>query len=160
VVGVVGLVASLALSAAVPPAFGKTIGVKWNERKSLQRGYVAFRVREIAVGTGTWRVKAQVTNRSPSRLRISQPVEPGYCIVRDIGFGLCVPFGMGGWTRLSPSFATPAIPWSLRPGHTWRGTLSGFGTLPRRRFIHVGFGIFNPTGQSPFGRITDHAFRL
>jgi hypothetical protein len=159
-VGLFGLAALVVALAAVPSVSATTIRVKWNERKSLERGYVAFRVREIAVGAGTWRVKAQVTNRSPSRLRITQPVQPGYCIVRDTGFGLCIPFGAGGWTRLGPSFATPAIPRTLPPGRTWRGTLNGFGTLPRGRYVHVGFGIFNPAGQDPFAWITDHGFRL
>jgi hypothetical protein len=60
----------------------------------------------------------------------------------------------------------PALPSVLRPGSTWRGTISAPGALAGGLWVRISFGPFVSTSSPPAGTaspvvwFTDHAYRL
>ena len=60
----------------------------------------------------------------------------------------------------------PALPSVLRPGATWRGTISAPGALAGGLWVRISFGPFvslsnpPPGTDSPVVWFTDHAYRL
>jgi hypothetical protein len=60
----------------------------------------------------------------------------------------------------------PALPLVLRPGKTWRGTISAPGALAGGLWVRLSFGPFVSAADPPEGAasqvvwFTDHAYRL
>ena len=60
----------------------------------------------------------------------------------------------------------PALPLTLAPGESWRGTVSAPGSLASGRHVRLVFGILTAVGEPPEGLqsqvvwITDHSYRL
>ncbi len=60
----------------------------------------------------------------------------------------------------------PALPSVLRPGTTWRGTISAPGALAGGLWVRLSFGPFVSVGDPPDGAapqvvwFTDHAYHL
>jgi hypothetical protein len=162
---------AFAAAALVAPttARARTLALNWTETTNSRFGYPAmtFTVKSVTIRGGSWSVCASVTNRSAHQIAVVTEPSP-YLPYR---FGLLAPktHPAGGFpetlthatTWLGAVSFAPSPPAVLRRGHTWRGTFSGRGTIPRGTLISVTFGDFlSPQVQWNFSWTTNHAFRL
>jgi len=162
---------AFAAAALVAPTAARptTLPLNWIETTSARFGYPAmtFTVRSVTIRGGSWSVRASVTNRSTHQITVVTVPSP-YLPYR---FGLLAakPHRAGAFPETlshattwfgAVSFA-PSPPAGLRRGHTWRGTFSGRGTIPRGTPIRITFGDFaSPQVRWNFSWATNEAFRL
>jgi hypothetical protein len=162
---------AFAAAALVAPtaARAKTLPLNWIETTNSRFGHPAmtFTVKSVTIRGGSWSVRASVTNRSAHQIAVVTMPSP-YLPYR---FGLLAPKPhrasafpetlSHATTWLGAVSFAPSPPAVLRRGHTWRGTFSGRGTIPRGTLIRVTFGDFlSPQVQWNFSWATDDAFRL
>jgi hypothetical protein len=157
---------AVAALVASPPVSATTIRTRWLETTNAGYPAMSFRVTSLSVGRGSWSVRASVTNRSRTEIRIVTEPSP-YLPYR---FGLFVPslksphglpetLSRDPTWRAAVSFA-PKLPAVLSPGRTWGGTFAGRGSLPSGRQISVTFGVFASPRLGDFSWTTAHAFTL
>lgn len=131
---------------------------------------LAFEVRELDVTADGWSVEIGLENLTPFDFELD--IGPA-----DYGFGLLL-FRTGSLKEVEDANREgrlPAVrratriepppPRIIRPGGTWRGTLSGPGSLGDGSWVRVVFGTLRGRGDAPdeFLRVvwfTDHAHRL
>ena len=157
----------LATRAAEP----QQVELGWRESyPSAVGSRLVFEVGELDVTADGWSLAVAVTNRTGTRFDVD--TGPG-----DYGFGLML-FATGDLDAVQEANregrlpavrqATriePAPPRVLRPGVTWRGTLSSPGSLADGSWIRVVFGTFLGQGEPPaeFERVvwfTDRSHKL
>ena len=153
----VGLVATLVALVLPATAAARIYPLNWHEAFRYQnRVFVAFSVRTVSIGGGTWTVMGSVTNAAPAPLTLTR---------RHFGLRL---YRTRYATPRTPNVflparrMAPAFPLALPPGQTWTGTFSGGGPIPHGRWIRVNFGTFAkiaPTLPTTWSWITDHTFR-
>lgn len=174
-VGILGAVAAATGPAssgatAPQPVKPRVFKLNWNERRTLDTGFVHFRVRRLEVRPTGWRVTGGFTNRSPYTLRIVRnPPDvvkqlPTYrmsmvaYVVRDRPLGVTVS------PREFPArTVSPALPPELEPGATWNGTFTGPQRLPRKVALSPAFGyFFYSTDNATYGFdwVTTRSVRL
>jgi hypothetical protein len=153
------------------PAEPQHAELSWREYHPAATGErLVFEVRELDVTDTGWSVGVGLENRTPFAFEID--TGPG-----DYGFGLLL-FRTGDLKEVEdanregrlPALrrATriePEPPRILRPGGTWRGTLSAPGSLGDGSWLRVVFGTLRGSGDVPeeFLRVvwfTDRAHRL
>ena len=157
--------------AAVRPAEPQHAELGWRESYPAAVGRrLVFEVGALEVTTDGWSAAIAVQNRTPYEFEI----ETG---PSDYDFGLML-FPTGDLKsveqanregRLPPERKAtriePPPPRILRPGATWRTTLSAPGSLVNGSWVRVVFGTFRGRGDAPdeFARVvwfTDRAHRL
>lgn len=151
-------------ASGVSDAQTKTIRVNWKERRPLEQGYMAFRVRTIYVGTRRWSVAGEFANRTPHAIGVNRR-RPGHyaecrmSIVRYVRIKTAYGQINDRQDFLATTFA-PRLPSVLRPGMSWKGTFGGRGVLPKGVLLNICFGYFTIPGKSDgFSWVTDHTFR-
>jgi hypothetical protein len=166
----VAMVAFAAAALVAPTAArARTFPLNWIETTDSRFGYPAmtFTVKSVTIGGGSWSVGASVTNRSAHQIAVVTMPSP-YLPYR---FGLLAPKPhrasafpetlSHATTWLGAVSFAPSPPAVLGRGHTWRGTFSGRGTIPRGTLIRVTFGDFlSPQVRWNFSWTTNDAFRL
>lgn len=117
-------------------------------------------------------MSAAVTNETTTTWWVVRPHFPG-----QTKFGLYVSPDPG-WDSLEAAFAraqqtpplladrfSPPLPRLFSPGRRWSGVFSGYGRIPRDRWVRFAFGRFR-TNKPPTGlpddlmAITDEAVRV
>jgi len=152
------LATMIAIALASPASAGpaKTIRLAWSER-AVDEGktVMTFQVRTLKVEGRRWTIDASFRNTSRVKLGIRKQFALLYGPGRERVSGLKV---------LAAKSFRPAMPASLAPGKTWRGTFSGTGgTALTKTYIRVQFSYFRGkviAGRPGFGWITDHVARL
>lgn len=152
------LAAMAAVALASPASAGpaKTIRLAWSER-AVDGGktVMTFQVRTLKVEGRRWTIDASFRNTSRVTLGIRKEFALLYGPGRTRVSGLKV---------LAAKSFRPAMPTSLAPGKSWRGTFSGTGgTVLRKTYIRVQFSYFRGraiAGRRGFGWITDHVARV
>jgi hypothetical protein len=180
------LVAILALAAAgcgsggastVVPAAVKappqTAHLGWVEPYPVEKPALVFGVSSFTVTADGWRADISVENRSDIGWEVGSAQYEA-----DLAFGVLL-FPTGDLEELerrnrdrdlpairhATSYA-PALPDVLRPGATWRGTISAPGALAGGLWARISFGPFVSAGDPPEGAtspvvwFTDHAYHL
>ncbi len=153
------------------PAEPQRAELGWSENHvAAGKGQLVFEVASLAVTEDGWSADVAVTNRTAYRFDVDTGPS-GY------GFGLMLlPTGdQRTVEELNREGLLPAIreartiepppPAVLRPGVTWRGTLSAPGSLADGSWVRVVFGTFRGQGDVPgeFERVvwfTDRTHRL
>lgn len=180
-VSLLALVLALAGCAATEPerpplgppraAEPQRVELRWRESwVGPESGRLVFEVDELDVTANGWSVRIAVRNESATGFEI----ETGPF---DYGFGLML-FATGDLEAVEEANREgrlPAIrratriepepPRVLRPGVTWRATLSAPGSLADGSWMRVVFGTFLGQGDAPeeFRRVvwfTDRSYRL
>jgi hypothetical protein len=157
-----GLVVALAVF--TPTASAKTIRLNWTERLPNDFGFLpmTFKVTSVALGKNAWAVRATVTNRSKTTIRVVPPTDTS---PQQFGFGLSFahhgcPRGVTcGLDVLRATYAKPALPRALPPGGSWRGTFGGPKLPPKGQGIGVTFGYFYVSRNQKYSFVTQHEFR-
>ena len=153
------------------PAEPQRAELGWRETYPAPTGErLVFEVGTLAVTADGWSTTVAVTNRTPFRFEVD--TGPG-----DYGFGLML-FPTNDLKALeaanregrlppirSATKIVPPPPELLRPGATWRTTLSAPGSLADGSWVRVVFGTFLGVEGTPkeFARVvwfTDLAHRL
>jgi hypothetical protein len=142
----------------------------WRERYPSTGMHLRFDVDRLEVRRDGWSVEIAVTNSTEIAFEPGQPDE--------LEFGLML-FESGDLDELTEAAKTgdlpplrrarsiePSPPGVLRPGATWRATLSAPGSLVDGSWVRISFGPFDAVGTAPEGMqprvgwITDKAYRL
>jgi hypothetical protein len=171
--GLTVIVAALAALLGSSAASAKTLKLYWVE-KTIGADYPAmtFKVKTLTVVGNKWSYVASVTNNS----KVAVKIGPGSATLPgQYRFGLIIPdkpkydcnpvYSPCPAPRppLAGSQSTkPHVPPVLRPGQTWRGTVSGTKTIPRGFLIRIAFGYFTDATINPqgFSWVTQNTFRL
>ena len=153
------------------PAEAQRAELGWSENLiAPEKGQLVFEVASLAVTADGWSAEVAVSNRTTYRFDVDTGPS-GY------SFGLMLlPTGdQKTVERLNREGLLPAIrrarmiepppPTVLRPGATWRGTLSAPGSLADGSWVRVVFGTFYGRGDVPveLERVvwfTDRTYRL
>lgn len=156
-----------------PPAPPQAAELAWVERSPETGPALVFRVRRFAVTDTGWTSDVEIDNRTDIAWSLGEnPV----AVEQSFGIMLFATGEMGELEqrnqnaelpglRAARHFA-PALPARLRPGASWRGTISAPGSLASGRWVRVVFGPLTAIGEPPgdmpsqFVWITDHAYRL
>lgn len=152
------------------PAEPQRAELLWHESYPSTGMRLRFGVERLAVRRDGWSVEIEVTNSTRTPFELGQPAE--------LEFGLML-FATGELDELTEAVNTaglpplrrarsiePPPPHVLRPGSTWRATLSAPGSLADGSWVRVSFGPFDAVGTPPEGMqphvgwITDKAYRL
>jgi hypothetical protein len=154
------LAIAVAFGALAGGAAATTVQLNWHEQAKVRaKPAIAFHVQALVSQTkgkvSGWAVVAAVTNTSTKPLRIS---------ARQFGLAL---FENSSSTdprqaKLLPAGAfSPALPATLAPGKTWRGTFIGVGKPTKGSYVRVLFGWFSgpAVGGTGFNWISDHVHR-
>ena len=153
---VLGAVAAAAPATAASAGQQRVIRLAWNERALDQdKTVMTFQVRTLTIVGSRWTIDGSFRNTSKVRLRVRQEFALLYGQARTSVKGLKV---------LRAKSFRPALPTTLRPGQSWRGTFSGTGaTALPKNYIRVQFSFFvgrAVSGRPGFGWITDHVARV
>jgi hypothetical protein len=151
----------------------QTARLGWEERYPVGKPALVFGVSSFTVTRGGWIADITVTNRSDIAWDVGGPRAAG-----QLAFGVLL-FPNDDLKELEqrnrsgdlPAIrqATtyrPKLPTVLRPGMTWRGTMSAPGALAGGLWARLSFGPFISVGNPPPGAsaevvwFTDHAHRL
>jgi hypothetical protein len=155
------------------PAPPQATELAWVERSPATGPALVFRVRRFAVTDGGWESDVEIENRTGIPWSLGEnPV----AVTQSFGIMLFATGGMGELEQRNRNADLPGIraarrfvpelPARLRPGASWRGTISAPGTLASGRWVRVVFGPLVAVGDPPDGMasqfvwITDHALRL
>lgn len=129
-------------------------------------------VRSLELTERRWTVSAAVTNVTPATWWVVRPHFPG-----ETKFGLYVSADpdlgslqseFAAARKTPPLLAdhfSPPLPRFFTPGRRWAGVFSGYGRIPRKRWVRFAFGRFQtnkPPPGLPDGLIafTDPAVRV
>jgi hypothetical protein len=149
-----------------PPAEPRTIELDWVERGTSPR--FIYRVTRLVLGPDGWSADVSVRNTTRDDFQIGTPSR------RAPLFGLVL-LETGSRKELEeltaeltqdppvlvPDRIAPPLPVSLRPGTSWRGTLSGSTRLRRGTVVRLIFGRFvRVRGRRTATWVTDHSIRL
>jgi hypothetical protein len=151
----------------------QTAELDWVERYPADQPALVFGVQSFTVTEDGWRAEISVQNRSDVSWEVANPRSAA-----DLQFGVML-FPNNDLQELErrnqqhdlpavrPATAfSPALPTVLRPGTTWRGTMSAPGALAGGLWLRVSFGPFVSEGDPPPGAaspvvwFTDHAYHL
>jgi hypothetical protein len=157
-------------SVAAPPQRAE---LGWEERFPPTGPALVFRAHRLAVTAAGWEVDVEIDNGTPI------PWELGadrVAVGRSFGVMLFATADVEEVERrqrdddlpgLRPARRfVPVLPVELRPGRTWRGTVSAEGRLAAGRYLRLVFGPLVARGEPPqgmpsqFSWITDHAYLL
>jgi hypothetical protein len=163
-------------SGAVEPSVAagpQTAALDWRETYGNDGDRIVFEVESLEVGADGWRAQVAVTNDTSVTYELGDPRAR-----LDWEFGLKL-FTTGDLDELERRIANgtlpatraartyePALSKILRPGSTWRGTISAPGALAAGSYVRVVFGTLLSVGKPPKDMnesivwITDHAYRL
>jgi len=151
----------------------QTAELGWNEPYPADQPALVFGVESFTVTEDGWRAEISVQNRSDVSWEVNNPR-----YAADLQFGVML-FPTSDLKELErrnqqhdlPAIRpatdfSPALPSTLRPGTTWRGTMSAPGALAGGLWLRVSFGPFvsdgdpPPGAESPVVWFTDHAYHL
>jgi hypothetical protein len=168
--GASGTTESVPASVKAPP---QTARLGWEELYPAEKPALVFGVSAFTVTRGGWTADIWVENRSQVGWEVGDPRRAA-----DRAFGVLL-FPNDDLDELErrnrsgdlPAIrhaATydPALPLVLRPGKTWRGTISAPGALAGGLWLRLSFGPFASVGEPPEGAaspvvwFTDHAYHL
>ena len=151
----------------------QTAELGWIENYPADQPALVFGVQSFTVTQEGWRAEISVQNRSDVSWQVGDPVRSG-----ELQFGVMLfpnddldelerRNGAGDLPAIRDATAyAPALPGVLRPGTTWRGTISAPGALAGGLWLRVSFGPFYSEGDPPAGAqspvvwFTDHAYHL
>jgi hypothetical protein len=151
----------------------QTAELGWIERYPSEQPALVFGVESFAVTEDGWRAEISVQNRSDVSWEIKGPKSNP-----ELAFGVMLfpnsdPQELDARNRAGdlPAIRTatafsPRLPSVLRPGTTWRGTMSAPGALAGGLWVRISFGPFVSDGDPPPGAssrvvwFTDHAYHL
>ena len=145
----------------------------WKEPYPAERPALVFGVASFTVTRSGWRATISVENRSTVGWKVG---DPRYAA--ELAFGVLL-FPNDDLDELErrnrnrdlpairpATMYSPARPRVLRPGATWRGTISAPGALAGGLWARLSFGPFVSVGKPPEGAdslvvwFTDHAYHL
>lgn len=157
-------------SVKAPP---QTARLAWKEPYPTNRATLVFGVSSFRVTTNGWAADVSVENRSQIGWEVG---DPRYAAERAFGVLLFPnddPNELARRNRdgelpaIRPATSyRPALPLVLRPGTTWRGTISAPGALAGGLWVRLSFGTFTSISTPPAGSqpqvvwFTDHALEL
>ena len=163
-------------SGAVPavvraPPQQATLG--WEETYPAEQPALVFGVRSFSVTSTGWAADISVENRSDvgwevGDQRLEAGLQFGVMLFPDDDLQALEGRNRRGdlpGIRQATSYR-PALPSVLRPGSTWRGTISAPGALAGGLWVRISFGPFVSVSAPPAGAaspvvwFTDHAYRL
>jgi hypothetical protein len=156
-----------------PPAPPQAAKLAWVERSPATGPGLVFHVRRFAVTETGWESDVEIENRTGIPWSLGEnPV----AVEQSFGIMLFATGTMDELERRNQSAELPGLraaqrfvpelPARLRPGASWRGTISAPGTLASGRWVRVVFGPLFAVGDPPDGMgsqfvwITDHTHRL
>jgi hypothetical protein len=151
----------------------QTADLEWIERYPADQPALVFGVESFTVTEDGWHADISVQNRSDVSWEVASPRTAA-----DLQFGVML-FPNDDLKELerrnrqqdlpairpATSFS-PKLPAVLRPGRTWRGTISAPGALAGGLWVRISFGPFVSDGDPPPGAaspvvwFTDHAYHL
>ena len=151
----------------------QTAGLDWRERYPSTNPALVFGVSRFTVTRDGWKADISVENTSDIAWIVGDPRFPSY---REFGV-LLFPNGdlkdLERRTRdgdvpglRAATSTTPALPESIEPRQTWRGTIAAPGALAGGLWVRIAFGPFSADGKPPEGAqpsvvwYTDHAHQL
>ena len=151
----------------------QTARLDWKERYPSKNPALVFGVSRFTVTRDGWKADISVENTSDIAWIVSDPRVPSY---REFGVLLFPNDDLKDLERRSrngdipglraaTSYA-PALPETIKPGETWRGTISAPGALAGGLWVRIAFGPFSADGKPPKGAqtpvvwFTDHAYQL
>ena len=155
------------------PAPPQAAELAWVERSPETGPALVFRVRSFTVTETGWKSDVEIENRTDIPWSLGEnPV----AVEQSFGIMLFATGDMGELEQRNQSADLPGLraarrfvpelPPRLRPGASWRGTISAPGSLASGRWVRVVFGPLVAAGDPPEGMpsqftwITDHAHRL
>jgi hypothetical protein len=156
-----------------PPAPPQAAELAWVERSPETGPALVFRVRRFAVTETGWTSDVEIENGTDIAWSLGEnPV----AVEQSFGIMLFATGEMGELEQRNQNAELPGLraarrfvpelPARLRPGESWRGTISAPGSLASGRWVRVVFGPLVAVGDPPadmpnqFVWITDHAYRL
>ncbi|HEV3478937.1 MAG TPA: hypothetical protein VG144_05760 [Gaiellaceae bacterium] len=148
-----------------PPAEPRTIELGWMERH--RDAAFTFRVDRLVVAEDGWSVTVSTTN--DSLLPYRPDAQSVALVLLDSGSQAEVQRLTGNLRHAPPALkpvrASPPPPATLRPGATWRTTVSGTEVLRAGSFVRVLFGPFPSverfrTEAQEIQWVTEHFVRL
>jgi len=160
----------------VPPtirAAPQTERLDWRESYPATNPALVFGVSRFTVTHDGWKADISIENTSSIGWIVGDPRFPSY---REFGV-LLFPDddlkelerrtrdGNVPGLRAATSY-TPALPETIAPGETWRGTIAAPGALAGGLWVRIAFGPFSADGKPPEGAqtpvvwYTDHAYQL
>jgi hypothetical protein len=161
---------SVPTSIKAPP---QTASLDWRERYPSTSPALVFGVSRFTVTRDGWKADVSVENTSDIAWIVGDPRFPAY---REFGVLLFPNDDLEDLERRSrdgdvpglraATSYTPALPESLEPGETWRGTIAAPGALAGGLWVRIAFGPFAADGTPPEGAqtpvvwYTDHAYKL
>ena len=171
--GVTGCASKSVTVPATIKAPPQTARLDWKERYPSMSTALSFGVSQFTVTRMGWQAEISVENTSDVAWFVGDPRSPDYR-----GFGVLLfpnddledlerrsRDGDVPGLRAATSY-TPALPESIEPGETWRGTISAPGALAGGLWVRIAFGPFSADGKPPKGAqtpvvwYTDHAYQL
>lgn len=168
--GTSGTAVSVPATVKAPP---QTARLGWEEPYPAKEPALVFGVVSFTVTRDGWTADISVENRSQVGWEVG---DPRHAAARAFGVLLFPNDDLDELERRNrggdlPAIrhATdydPALPLVLRPGQTWRGTISAPGALAGGLWVRLSFGPFVAAGDPPQGAepqvvwFTDHAYRL
>lgn len=171
--GVTGCASNPVTVPATIKAPRQTARLDWKERYPSTNPALVFGVSEFTVTRDGWRADVSVENTSDVTWFVGDPDSPDY---REFGVLLFPNDDLEDLERRSrdgdvpglraAATSTPALPESIKPGETWRGTIAAPGALAGGLWVRIAFGPFSADGKPPEGAqtpvvwYTDHAYQL
>ena len=151
----------------------QTARLRWEEPYPATKPALVFGVASFTVTRTGWTARISVENRSAVGWKVG---DPRYAAALAFGVLLFPNDDLDELERRNRSGELPAIrhattyspalPRVLRPGTTWRGTISAPGALAGGLWARLSFGPFVSVGKPPEGAdsfvvwFTDHAYQL
>jgi hypothetical protein len=151
----------------------QTIPVNFVELDGNPGGRFRIEVRKLSLTERRWTVYAAVTNHTTATWWVTRPHFPGqtkfglYASADADSRFIRAQFAAGRTTPplLADRFSPP-LPRHFTPGRRWTGAFSGYGRIPRERWVRFAFGRFQTNGDPPAGLpdglmvVTDRAVRV
>ncbi len=151
----------------------QTASLDWKEPYPATNPALVFGVSQFTVTRDGWKANISVENTSEIAWIVGDPRFPAY---REFGVLLFPSDNLKDLERRSrdgdvpglraATSYTPALPESIKPGETWRGTIAAPGALAGGLWVRIAFGPFSADGKPPKGAqtpvvwFTDHAYEL
>lgn len=151
----------------------QTARLDWKEQYPSTNPSLVFGVSQFTVTRAGWKAEISVENTSSIGWIVGDPRFPSY---REFGVLLFPNDDLKDLERRSrdgdvpglraATSTTPALPETIKPGETWRGTIAAPGALAGGLWVRIAFGPFSADGkppkdaQTPVVWYTDHAYKL